>query len=209
MPSARLPLVLAALLALVAALTQARAAPLDAETCARLQAEQGQLEDAGVEKDMAKGPEWAKANLGLEKLQRVQRFIEIEEQLLFRCRSKAIVSLTPEKESGAADQDDDKDDNDDNDKDGKDAAKAANPKQQQPPEAGRKAASPPAAKPKKEPARSPKPSAKAAARESSEPGVTSIEKRPPKAKVDDAYKAPPPDPSVNPFATQLSPAPGK
>jgi hypothetical protein len=34
--------------------------------------------------------------------------------------------------------------------------------------------------------------------------VTSIEKTPPKAKVDDAYKAPPPDPSVNPFAGQLN-----
>jgi hypothetical protein len=207
MTSARLPLVFLALAATAAALTQARAASLDAETCARLQTEQGQLEDAGVEKDMAKGPEWAKANLGLEKLQRVQRFIEIEEQLLFRCRSKAIVSLTPEKDSGAADHDDDKDNNDDTDKDGKDA----DSKQRQPSDAGKKAASQPAAKAKRQdPVRAPKSSpGKAAAREPTEPGVTSIEKRPPKAKVDDAYKAPPPDPSVNPFATQHSPAPGK
>jgi hypothetical protein len=189
---ARLPLIVATLVAL-AALTEVRAAPLDAETCARLKVEQGQLEVAGVEKDMAKGAEWAKANLGLEKLQRVQRFIEIEEQLLFRCRSKTIVSLHK-------DQDDD---DDDNDKDDKDAApkteageaKAADPKQKQPPAAARPR--------KPEPAKSPK----AAAREPAEPGVTSIEKRPPKAKVDDAYKAPPPDPSVNPFAGQL--APGK
>jgi hypothetical protein len=192
---ARLPLIVATLVAL-AALTEVRAAPLDAETCARLKVEQGQLEVAGVEKDMAKGAEWAKANLGLEKLQRVQRFIEIEEQLLFRCRSKTIVSLHK-------DQDDDDDDNDKDGKDDKDAApkteageaKAADPKQKQPPAAARPR--------KPEPAKSPK----AAAREPAEPGVTSIEKRPPKAKVDDAYKAPPPDPSVNPFAGQL--APGK
>src|SRR5688572_3211699 len=105
MLSARLLFSLVALVAGVAALTQARAAPLDAEACAKLQAEQGQLEGAGVEKDMAKGADWAKANLGLEKLQRVQRFIEIEEQLLFRCRSKTIVHLVPENEPGAtADQ---------------------------------------------------------------------------------------------------------
>jgi hypothetical protein len=205
---ARLPSTLVMLAALGAALTEVRAAPLDAESCGKLKVEQGQLEDAGVEQDMAKGAEWAKANLGLEKLQRVQRFIEIEEQLLFRCRSKTIVSLTPEK-----DQDDDKDDNDDkDDKDGKDdaakagagQAKAADPKQKQQP-AGKPVATPR----KQEPAKSPKPSAKAAVREPAEPGVTSIEKRPPKAKVDDAYKAPPPDPSVDPFANQLTPSPGK
>jgi hypothetical protein len=191
----RLPLVAATLAALAAALSEVRAAPLDAEACARLKVEQGQLEDAGVEKDMAKGAEWAKSNLGLEKLQRVQRFIEIEEQLLFRCRSKTIVSLHK-------DRDDDKDD-DDKDDDDKDAApkpeagqaKEADPKLKQ---------QPAAAKPRKpEPAKSPK----ASAREPAQPGVTSIEKRPPKAKVDDAYKAPPPDPSVNPFAGQV--APGK
>src|SRR5215468_51747 len=95
--SARLPLlVLGFVLALAGALVQARAAPLDADTCGKLQSEQEQLENAGVEKDMAKGPAWAKDNLPYEKLSRVKRFIEIEEQLLFRCRNKAIVHLPPE-----------------------------------------------------------------------------------------------------------------
>ena len=96
MISGRLPFLLAALVASAGALTQARATPLDAETCAKHQTEHGELERAGVEKDMEKGPGWAKANLGLEKMQRVQRFIELEELLLFRCRSRAIVHLTPE-----------------------------------------------------------------------------------------------------------------
>jgi len=72
MRSGRLLLLVAALVASVAVLTQARAGPLDAETCAKLQTEHTDLERAGVEKDMEKGPDWAKANLGLEKLQRVR-----------------------------------------------------------------------------------------------------------------------------------------
>jgi hypothetical protein len=203
MISGRLLFLVAGLAACVAALTQARAAPLDAETCAKLQTEHGELENAGVERDMEKGPDWAKANLGLEKLQRVQRFIELEEVLVFRCRSRTIVHLTPEREWSTDQDNDDKDDNDAKEvapKTGKAAAasaKAADPKTQ------------PAAKPKKQspgvkPAKTTP--AKAAAGQPAEPGVTSIEKRPPpKAKVDDAFKVPPPDPSVNPFAHQLKP----
>ena len=94
--------ILLLLAALAAALAQARAAPLDAESCAKLMNEHGQLEQAGVEADMAKGPEWAKANLLPEKLERIRRFIEIEEQLLFRCRQKSLVSLPPEVEAAPA-----------------------------------------------------------------------------------------------------------
>jgi hypothetical protein len=190
MRSGRLSFLVAALVACVAALTQARAAPLDAETCAKLQTEHTGLEHAGVEKDMAKGPDWAKANLGLEKLQQVQRFIELEELLMFRCRSRAMVHLTPEREWSTELDNDDKDDND-----SKEAA---------PPKAA-KAAPAKAADPKP---KALKPPAKAAARQPAagkpaEPGITSIEKRPPpKGKLDDAYKSPPPDPAVDPFANQ-------
>lgn len=204
MISGRLSLLVAALVAAMA-LTQARAAPLDAETCTKLETEHNGLESAGVVKDMEKGADWAKANLGMERLQRVQRFIELEELLMFRCRSRAIVHLNPERE-WSTDQDDDKDGKDDKSDDketapkaGKAAGAAADPKQK--PEAGKKAAPPPAAKPAAKPAKTPP--AKAAAGQPAEPGVTSVEKRAPKAKVDDAYKVPPPDPSVNPFATQL------
>jgi hypothetical protein len=201
MRSGRLPLFVAVLVASVAALTQARAAPLDAETCAKLETEHNDLEGAGVVKDMEKGPDWAKANLGLEKLQRIQRFIELEELLMFRCRSRAIVHLTPEREWSTDQDGDDKDDKSDDDKDaapkpGAAPAKATGLKQK--PDAG-KQAPPPAAKP----AAAPKKPAKAVG-QPAEPGVTSIEKRPvPKAKADDALKVPQPDPSVDPFASQL------
>jgi hypothetical protein len=205
-----MPVLVAALVASVAALTQARAAPLDAETCAKLQTEHTDLERAGVEKDMEKGADWAKANLGLERMQRVQRFIELEELLMFRCRSRAIVHLNPDREWSTDQDNDDKDEKDDNDDDkeaapkaGKPApAKAADPSLKD--DAGKKAAPPKTQAPGAKPAKAPP--AKAAAGQPAEPGVTSIEKRPPpKSKVDDALKVPPPDPSVDPFANRPNP----
>jgi hypothetical protein len=92
--------------AAVVGFAQARAAPLDADTCAKLKGEHSQLERA-VEKDIEKGPEWAKANLAHDKLDRIQRFIELEEQLLFRCRDKSLVTLPTEQEQTPADTDDD------------------------------------------------------------------------------------------------------
>ena len=107
MTTGRILLFLAAFAALLAG---ARAAPLDAESCAKLLNEHGELEGAGVEADMAKGAEWAKANLGLEKLQRIRRFIEVTEQLVFRCRQKSLVSLPAENDDQKdQDKDDDKD----------------------------------------------------------------------------------------------------
>jgi hypothetical protein len=191
MTSGRSFFVLAGLIALaglVAARAPARATPLDADTCAKLQGEQERLENVGVEKDMAKGPVWAKANLAPEKLDLVRRFIEIEEQLLFRCRNKALVHLAPEAEGSSTG---DQSDPDDDDKEATPKAGSASKQASGKPVAGAARKAP----------------GKAAARRgsklSSEPGVTAIAKRPPKAKMDDAYKAPPPDPNLNPFADQL------
>jgi hypothetical protein len=125
--SSRPLLFLVAVLAALAALTQARAAPLDNETCTKLKLEQGDLENAGVEQSMAKGPEWAKANLTPEKIQQVRRFIELEELIVFRCRGKTLVTLPPESED-SQDKDQSKKDKsakqatDDDDDDGKETA---------------------------------------------------------------------------------------
>jgi hypothetical protein len=100
-------LLLAVVLAASVALSQARAAPLDAETCNKLMIEQGALESAGVEQNMAKGPAWAMANLTPEKIEQVRRFIELEELILFRCRSKVRVTLPPDPEDKEPDQDKD------------------------------------------------------------------------------------------------------
>src|SRR5262245_42712851 len=83
-------------LVLAVALLQApagRAAQLDKESCGKLKGEQVQLEKEGARSNLAKGPDWAKANLGPEKIEHVRRLIEVDEQLLFRCGGRPLVVL--------------------------------------------------------------------------------------------------------------------
>jgi hypothetical protein len=178
---------------------QARATPLDGETCAVLQSEHGQLKDAGVDKELEKSPMWALANLAPEKLAQVKRYIELEEQLLFRCRSRSLIHLHKDPEPASPEDagGQNKKEAEDADRPEPDAAAAGPVKEpkQKPKAAPRKAiAGPSAAKSKaQEPGK--KPAAKAAA----QPAPAS---RPP-AKADDALKVPPPDPRADPFAHQL------
>ena len=79
--------------AMVAHAAAAHAAPLEKEECAKLKGEQAQLEQSGVRSSMGRGPEWAKANLSSERLEQVRRVIELDEQLLFRCQGKPLVTL--------------------------------------------------------------------------------------------------------------------
>jgi hypothetical protein len=70
-----------------------RAAQLDKDSCAKLKTEQVQLEQGGTRGSMGKGPEWAKVNLGPEKLEQIRRLIELDEQLLFRCGGRPLVVI--------------------------------------------------------------------------------------------------------------------
>lgn len=70
---------------LIAAPAPAMGAKLEKPECDALKSELVQLTTTGVKADMARGPEWAKANLAPERLVQVKRLIEIEEQLNFRC----------------------------------------------------------------------------------------------------------------------------
>lgn len=63
----------------------AAAEPLGEKECARLLAEQHALIRIGVKKHMARGPEWAKANLTESDLNLIKRFISVDEMLKFRC----------------------------------------------------------------------------------------------------------------------------
>lgn len=96
-------------IALLVQVGAAAAEPLDKETCDKLQAEQTQLEGAGVRSNMANGPEWAKANLTPDKLAQIKRLIEVEELLAFRCGSGSRLAMPD------TDSDDDEDDDTDND----------------------------------------------------------------------------------------------
>lgn len=77
----------AAILPLAALLASPlQAGRLDAETCKRLEEERKDLVQQGVQKNMAKGYQWAKANLTQDNLTLIRRFLEIQESLEFRCK---------------------------------------------------------------------------------------------------------------------------
>ena len=61
------------------------AAKLDKPICDDLKVEQGLLQQKGVPADLARGPEWGKANLSRPRLKEIERLIQVEEQLAFRC----------------------------------------------------------------------------------------------------------------------------
>jgi hypothetical protein len=102
-------------LALLMAAGGAEAASLDKETCDKLKAEQVQLEGTDARVNMAKGPDWAKANLGPEKLGEIKRLIEVEELLMFRCGTGSRLVMPADSDS---------DDDDDSKKNGEKAPPA-------------------------------------------------------------------------------------
>lgn len=195
MTSRQSPLFLAIVLAAAGAtLAGARAAPLDADTCARVKGEHEQLEKAGASQDMAKGPAWAKANLAPVQLEQVRRFIELEQLILFRCRGKSLVDLTPEPESdgaGKAKADKAKADKGKADKGKADRGKADRGKAA--PKSDKPKAAAPAARQESQKAKAgrsshsaSRPESRAGTREPARAGVTSVVKTPPKDRADDA-----------------------
>ncbi len=75
----------ACLITLAALPRDAAAGPPDLEACRGLEAEKAQLAASGVPVDMTKGPEWAKANLPADRIQKILRYIFVDEQVRFRC----------------------------------------------------------------------------------------------------------------------------
>jgi hypothetical protein len=164
--------------ALLLQVPAARTAPLDKDGCANLKAEQAQLEHAGARGNMAKGPQWAKANLEPDKLDQIRRLLEVDEQLLFRCQGRPLVNLPkdPTDPDPAAREP------------GTEAAKAA-PAAKAPKAAKKEVA-------KKEPGKA-APGAKKAAAQPADAAAKTEAKKPPaakkkaKQKADDAYSPPP------------------
>jgi hypothetical protein len=62
-----------------------RAEPLAKEACDVLIAEHDKLVAAGVKGWMVQGAQDARTRLGADKLAQVARFVDVDEQLLFRC----------------------------------------------------------------------------------------------------------------------------
>ncbi len=80
-----LPLIVGLCAAGAGLVGQAAAAPLAKEACDALKSEQVALISTGLRADMARGAAWAKSNLGAERLKKIARLIEVDEQVLFRC----------------------------------------------------------------------------------------------------------------------------
>jgi len=92
------------LAASLAGLAPAAAVPLDPAACEELREKVETLRGEGAAADMARGPEWARANLAPERLQRIGTLLEVEEQLNFRCGiAKARITLPTTIEGGEED----------------------------------------------------------------------------------------------------------
>jgi hypothetical protein len=196
----------------LAVLANGHAAPLEPEVCAKLKDERVVLEQAGVRGNMAKGPQWAKANLPPDKLDQIRRLIDVESQLLFRCSGQRLIELpagveadpaavvpTDEAAEGKEPSAAKADAAPDSDKKAPAEKKAAVAKT---PSADK--AAPAKAKTDADAAKAKAPAKKAPAKQApekaSEAGAQpkAAAKPKPKAKADDAFKPPPSDPE-NPF----------
>lgn len=87
---------------LVLDMTTAAANPLDEDACKRLQTERLALTVLGMDRYFAKGADWAKANLTVADLDQLKRYLDVYEQLKFRCE-KIVAAIEPEEK----DEDDD------------------------------------------------------------------------------------------------------
>ena len=66
------------------------AEPLDRESCATLQNERKQLFNADMQAALDQGPDWVKKHLTDEAIERVRRFLDVEQQIQFRCRGGGV-----------------------------------------------------------------------------------------------------------------------
>ncbi len=69
---------------------------LDKTACADLSAEVSSLLASGLKEDMDKGPAWGAANLSLERLVAINRVIDLQGQLEFRCGSGKVAKSLAE-----------------------------------------------------------------------------------------------------------------
>ena len=78
----------------------AMAEPLDKESCANLQVERSKLLTRDMQAALDQGPDWVKTHLKNEDIERVRRFLSVEEQIQFRCRGGGAAKV-PTKSTAA------------------------------------------------------------------------------------------------------------
>src|SRR5262245_48537064 len=183
-----------------------RAAQLDKDACTKLKSEQVQLEKDGARDGLGRGPDWAKANLGPDKIEQLRRLIEVDEQLLFRCGGRPLVVLPSDPDAAPGEG-----------APGKPARAPDTATETRPPVAGKKAAVParkPIAQPGKETVREARPTAPRPGSNAAVGGAKEAAKEaPPAGSPPAAEAASPPAPapakqdpaSVVPAATAVTP----
>ena len=84
------------------------AAPLDKDSCAKLALEMQNMKMLEVDKLMEKGPSWAVSHLTSADLSLVRQYIDLDEQLKFRCSAPSslvhLKHLDDDEEDGQAKQ---------------------------------------------------------------------------------------------------------
>lgn len=97
-------LVIAGLLTICVAISsglqRASAAPLDEESCQRLRTEKEALSVLGIDKYFEHGAEWVKTNLTAADYNLVKRYVNVFEQLKFRCRTEAVKNVAAKSYKG-------------------------------------------------------------------------------------------------------------
>ena len=71
----------------------ATAEPLDKESCANLQVERKKLLTKEMQHALEHGPDWVKDHLDKESIDKVRRFLSVEEQIVFRCRGGGVAKV--------------------------------------------------------------------------------------------------------------------
>jgi hypothetical protein len=66
------------------------AEPLDKESCANLQTQRKQLLNRDMQAALDQGPDWVKSHLSEPEIDRVRKFLAVEEQIEFRCRGGGV-----------------------------------------------------------------------------------------------------------------------
>lgn len=66
------------------------AEPLDKESCANLQVERKKLLTKEMQNALEHGADWVKDHLDKESIDKVRRFLSVEEQIVFRCRGGGV-----------------------------------------------------------------------------------------------------------------------
>ncbi len=84
------------------------AAPLDKDSCAKLTQDMQNMKMLEVDKLMEKGPSWAASHLASADLSLVRQYIDLDEQLKFRCSAPSslvhLKHLDDDEEDGQAKQ---------------------------------------------------------------------------------------------------------